>query len=288
MNSTTAWYIRNHKNSEVKGPFPGGQITQELLLGRHHASDEVSHDKEEWFVISDLPDLLPDVLTENHDEPGFEQRLAAARRWADERRGVDPIENQSERRAGESYESEEIKRLHRLATDAKSKTNTSSTLLPLSLIFISIIVVIILAFQYSPEDENVIDCAAPAKQGVDWRDCDLSGAKLFKATLTAANLMNTNLQTANLQSADLSHANLKYSQLHLANLKLVDFTLSDLTGANLLGADLTGAVFKQANLSYANFRDANIMSTDFTGARLDHALWVDGRTCKVNSIGTCN
>ena len=48
MNSTKAWYIRTKSGDETKGPFPGGQISQEILLGRHKLDDEVSHDKEEW------------------------------------------------------------------------------------------------------------------------------------------------------------------------------------------------------------------------------------------------
>ena len=285
---TKAWYIRSQPQGEIKGPFPGGQISQEILLGRHNLDDEVSHDKEEWFAIREVSELLPEIFTENRDDPGFKDRLAAARRWADERRGVADIDESSERRANVSYESEEIKRLHRLATKAKKKTSPFVTFLQLSIVFLIIAIVVVLAFQYSPEDKNVVDCSVPAEQGVNWSGCNLSGAQLLKAELIAANLMNVNLQTANLSSADLSHANLKYAQLHLTNLTYVNFTKANLTGASLMGADLSGASFSQANLSYSNFRDANIGTTDFSNARLDNAIWVDGRTCRVNSIGSCN
>ena len=144
MNGTNAWYIRSQSDGEIKGPFPGGQISQEMLLGRYKLDDEVSHDKEEWVLIRHVAEIVPDIFTENRDDPGFKGRLAAARRWA------------------------------------------------------------------------------------------------------------------------------------------------DLTAANFMGADLSGASFHHANLSYANFRDAIILTTDFSDARLDHAIWVDGRVCKVNSIGTCN
>ena len=288
MNTTNAWYIRSQTDGEVRGPFPGGQISQEMLLGRHKLDDEVSHDKEEWLRIREVPELLPEIFTENRDDPNFKNRLAAARRWADERRGVADIDEQSERRASESYESEEIKRLHRLAMQAKKKSSPMATFVQLSFVFLAIVIVVVLAFQYSPEDKNASDCSAPATQGVNWSGCNLSGAQLLKEKLIAANLMNTNLQTANLYESDLSHANLKFSQLHLSNAKYVNFTKANLTGASFMGADLSGAIFSQADLSYANFRDANITSTDFSQARLDNAIWIDGRICGTNSIGSCN
>jgi len=287
MNATNAWYIRNQSGGAIKGPFPAGQISQEILLGRYQLDDEVSHDKEEWFIISDVAELVPDVFTENRDEPGFDGRLAAARRWADERRGVDDIDEERRAKAS-SYESEEIKRLHRLATKAHKKSNPLVTFVQLTVVFVALIIVIVLAFQYSPKDGGAVDCSAPAKQGIDWHDCNLSGTKLLKENLIAANLMNANLQTANLYSSDLSHANLKYAQMHLTNLQYVNFTKANLTGANLMGADLSGAIFNQANLSYVNFRDAIIDATDFSDARLDNAIWIDGRTCRANSIGSCN
>jgi len=288
MNTTKAWYIRRQSEEAIKGPFPNGQISQEMLLGRYKLNDEVSHDKEEWLSIRDVPELVPEIFLENRNDPGFKDRLAAARRWADERRGVEEIGEDDDRRAKESYESAEIKRLHRLATQAKNKSNPKETFIQLSLVFLVIALVVALAFQYSPEIKKTVNCASPAKQAVNWSGCNLSGSNLVKENLVAANLMNANLQTANLQSANLSHANLKYAQLHLSNLKNTNFTKADLTGASFIGADLSEANFNQANLSYANFRDAIILTADFSQARLGYAIWIDGRTFRVNSIGSCN
>lgn len=288
MNTTKAWYIRSQSKDGIKGPFPSGQISQEMLLGRYNLDDEVSHDKEEWVAIRTIPEIVPEIFTDDRDDPGFKDRLAAARRWADERRGVDDIDIKGERRTKESYETEEIKRLHRLANKAKKKANPVATFVQLSIVLVVVVVVVMLAFQYSPKDETLVDCTLPASLGVNWSGCNLSGAQLFKANLVSSNLMNANLQTANLQSADLSLANLKYTQLHLANLKYANFTKANLVGANFISADLSGAIFEQANLSYANFRDAKISTANFSNARLDHAIWVDGRKCRVNSIGSCN
>ena len=288
MNSTKAWYIRSQTGGETKGPFPAGQISQEVLLGRYKLDDLVSHDKEEWLAIRKVPELLPEIYFEDRNDPGFKERLDAARRWADERRGISDIDKENERRENVSYEGEEIKRLHRLATEAKKKANPLATFAQVSFVLLAIITVIVLAFQYSPEEENIVDCSLPAQQGVNWSGCKFIGVQLEQQKLVAANLMNANLQTANLQFSDLSLANLKYAQLHLANLVGVNFSKANLTGADLMGANLTGAVFKQANLSYANFRDAIIEDIDLTDARLDHAIWIDGRTCQVNSLGSCN
>ena len=289
MNTTKAWYIRSQSNKAITGPFPGGQISREILLGRHKMDDEVSHDKEEWLILRDVPELVPEVFTENKNDPRFNDRLAAARRWADERRGIADIDTPSERRANSSYENDEIKRLHRLANEAKSKTNPLATVAQVAIAFVIIIIVISLAFQYSPDDKkSTTDCTSPAQQGVDWNGCDLSGTQLVKVNLIAANLMSTNLQTSNLYGADLSHANLQYAQLHLSNLKYVNFTKANLKGTSLVGADLSNAILSQSNLSYANLRDAIINAADFSNARLDHAIWVDGRTCRINSIGSCN
>lgn len=288
MNTSKAWYIRRQSIGEIKGPFPGGQISQEMLLGRYKLDDEVSHEKEEWFAIRNVPELVPDIFLEDRNDPEFKTRLEAARRWADERRGMAKIDQKDERRASESYENAEIKRLHRLASEVKTKTNTKDTFLQFGLLFLVFAAIVVLAFQYSPQDESVVNCSVPAQQGVNWSGCDLSGAKLEKANLVGANLMNANLQTASLQSTDLSHANLKYVQLHLTNLKYTNFTKADLTGANFIGADLSHANFTQANLSYANFRDAIVTTANFSSARLDNAIWIDGRTCRVNSMGSCN
>ena len=284
---TKAWYIRSKAKSEVKGPFPGGQISQELLLGRHRLDDEVSHDKEEWIPLREVKELLPEIFFEDRSDPAFKDRLAAARRWADERRGISDMDKANERRSAVSYESEELKRLHRLATEAKKPTNPVMTAIQLSVALVAVLAIIALAFQYSPKDESVVDCALPAQQGVNWNGCKRVGAQLAEVNLIAANLMNANLQTANLQYAKLTLANLKYTQLHLSKLMMADFNKANMTGADMMGANLTGATFQQANLSYANFRDAIIDNADFSNARLDNAIWIDGRTCASNSIGIC-
>ena len=80
------WYLR--KNGEVKGPYPAGLISRYILLGRINDGDEVSGDGEEWLVIRDIPELIPDVMKGDASDPLVQERLQAARRWADERGAV--------------------------------------------------------------------------------------------------------------------------------------------------------------------------------------------------------
>jgi len=288
MNTSKAWYIRSSADGAIKGPFPAGQISQEVLLGRYKIDDEVSHDKEDWVKVRSVRELLPEIFLQDRKDPAFNDRLAAARRWADERRGIANIDSSEDRRENESYDSEELKRLHRLSNKTKEQTKPLTTFLQLAFVFVIILALIILAFQYSPKQSDTADCSAEAGQEVNWSNCNLTGAKLAEAQLIAANLMGTNLQTANLYNANLSHANLQYSQLHLSNLKYTNLAKANLKGASLMGADLSNASFIQADLSYVNFRDAIISNTDFSQARLDNAIWIDGRTCSTNSIGSCN
>lgn len=60
-------------------------------------------------------------------------------------------------------------------------------------------------------------------------------------------------------------------------LKKVDLSGSDLRGSNLTNAQLQGA----------NLFKADLFGTILLGANLSYAHWVDGSTCKDNSIGYC-
>jgi len=279
MSTSKAWYIRHLADMEVKGPFPAGQISQEILLGRHKAEDEVSHDKEQWYKIRELPELLPNVLSSDAEQPEFEDRLAAARRWADERRDI----------AGRGTKnSNEIKRLHGLVNNAKKKNNFVSSCIQMGAVLGIVFALVVLAFQYSPEIKVEVDCSAAAKPGVDWRECVLVSMQLAETELKAANLMNTNLEYANMVGANLSQSNLKYSKLNSANLQGANLTKANLKGASLIGTDLSDATLQQADLSYATLRGAIIDDADFSAAILDGAIWVDGRSCAKDSIGQCN
>jgi uncharacterized protein YjbI with pentapeptide repeats len=92
--------------------------------------------------------------------------------------------------------------------------------------------------------------------------CDLSGAKLN----------NLELEYADVSSANLSGADLSNSMLSNANL----------SKANLSGANLSGT-----NLSFANLSGADVSKANLTNVFLDQALWINGKMCKIGSIGKC-
>ena len=263
MSTTKAWYIRCLPENEVKGPFPAGQISQEILLGRYKPTDEVSHNKEIWLKIENVAELLPDIFTKDRENPDFEDRLAAARRWADERKRSGTVNRNNK------------------------KNSLLTTIMQVGAVLTVVFFVIVLAFKYSPKSKITADCSAPAQKEVNWNECNFIAAQLMRVNLDKANLMNTNLQQANLLGANLSFANLKYAKLNSANLQSVNFTKATLKGANLVAADLTDAIFSETDLSYANFQGALIHNTHFDGALLSNAIWVDGRTCAKGSIGQC-
>lgn len=280
-----AWYIRCQQN-EIKGPFPKGQIAQEILLGRYKLDCEVSHDKEEWLPLRRVPELIPDVLKGDRSDPQFNEKVAAARRWADERRGAQPVARQ-ERRHGESVE---MQTLHRMREELQQGQGNSPVKLGIQLIVIVLVVfaLIQMAFKYAPATRQAkADCSAAAAPGVNWANCDLSGVQLLRAKLTKARLNSAKLQGANLFAADLTAANLSYAELQLANLSFADFSGANLKGAILTNADLSQAKLVNADLSYVNLKQAKIDGAMFNNTQLDNAIWIDGRTCAAGSLGEC-
>ena len=92
---------------------------------------------------------------------------------------------------------------------------------------------------------------------------------------------------------DVSYSSFKVALLVDAHFKFAvcrntNFTNADLAGASFEGANLEGAVFKNTDLQKANLEGATVDAlTDFGGANLSGATWIDGRICKEGSIGTC-
>lgn len=282
-----AWYIRL-PGDVIKGPFPAGQISQEILLGRYTLKHEVSHDKEEWLPIRQVPGLIPDVFKGDQSDPDFRNKVAAARRWADERRGIDALDGDERRQSESSYETKEMKRLHQMAAAQNKPTNPLVMLIQFIVVVSLIAGLIWLAFEYSPKATNEeASCGAPAYPGVNWSHCSMVGKNLSGAQLSSANMNSVQLNNANLANADLSKANLIYANLQLAVLKNANLATANLKGANLQSADLSYARLSGADLSYANLSGANLTATDFSGVKLGHTIWNDGRQCREDSVGVC-
>ena len=118
-------------------------------------------------------------------------------------------------------------------------------------------------------------------KGRNFREAQLRGAALCKATLLDANLTDANLNnailiSANLTSATLIHANLTEADLEKAILISANLRDADLIEAYLEKADLSGADLRQADLSRADLDEADLdkadlRQADLSGADLDEA-----------------
>ena len=285
------WYLR--KNGKVSGPFPVGQISQLLIVGRLSLDDEVSHDKDEWFTIQSVPALIPDVLNEA-DTGKQSERLAAARRWADERREErreDNVKTPSRRTDGRRHHEpkQEVEyRQHRESIYKKFRERPKMAIAKL-LLFTGIVLAILWgSFNYSPL--NIVDepdCSAQPAKGVNWRNCNKLGLVAIRADISESNLHSVILRDSNLFASNFTKTRMDYSDLSSSNLSFTIFKQANLKGASFKKSDLRRADFSSANLSYADFRGASIVDTIFNQADLSHAIWVDGRQCKADSISQC-
>lgn len=288
------WYVR--REHVTRGPFPEGQVSRDILLGRIRPTDELSHDRETWHPLTELPHLVPEVMRNVRTDEDRE-RLRLARLHEDERqrerRGTGPVEpliaeqRHGDRRRPEPEEMVKHRHLReQLLAGAESKY---ATRIPLG-----IAVAIILLFggvfvwrQFSAPGVPPRNCAAAPLPGVNWTNCALEGALLTGARLDGAVLHSTRLTRANLERAILVGADLRYADLRRADLRQADARQAAVTGVMLEGALLDGANFSSADLRYANFRSARIRDTNFSGANLSRATWTDGRICGDGSIGEC-
>ena len=285
------WYIR--KKDKITGPFPAGQISQLLIVGRLSIEDEISHDKDEWLFISDVPSLIPDILSET-DDPIQSERLAAARRWADERReerrddnDKTPSRRSPGRRNNEVLDEVEYRsRRESIYKSFRERPKRAFTLLIVFILFCSSI--IWGTFKYSPliliDEPN---CEDLPRKGVNWRNCNKSQLVAIRADLSESNLHSAVIRDANLFSSDFRNSRMDYSNLSGGNLSYASFDGANLKGANLKNTDLRNARFTSANLSYVDFTNAVIVGTDFSHSDLSHAIWVNGKTCRQGSIGHC-
>lgn len=97
------------------------------------------------------------------------------------------------------------------------------------------------------------------------------------------NLKGVHFWNINLQSARLPETNLEDS-----NLTRTDFSRAYLKGTNFKNAILHRTNFQDADLQESNLRNARIdPDTNFEGANLENAIWLNGLPCKPGSIGKC-
>lgn len=316
MQNQLLWYIRrvstdggdirgvspHLKSAEVKGPFPDGLVSRYILLGRVRLTDEVSVDREIWRPVKEVAELIPEIMVGDASDPVAQERLNAAKRWADERLARDRRADQPDnpefqsRRAGERRQAEPAVIVqHRAAKTKRSTEEKDLKASPRSRgygMFMAVggISLLVLALIYMPRDEtkNILrDCLAAAHPKVDWSGCKMEGAQLEGANLQEAQLREIILNGASLQQANITGADLSYAVLNFSNLRLADARGALLQGASLRGANLANANLRGANLSYADFSGADLSGVDLEGAILDNAIWIDESRCAPQSLGRC-
>lgn len=285
------WYVRHAGG--ITGPFPSGHIQRQVLLGRFRPDDEISHDRRNWVPLSSHPELVPEILKADPSDPLVRDRLAAARRWADDG-GV----NTSLLSAQTSYDADHPAGLSEdgsaVAHQALEKKlvqtrhdrwrNNIISLLLLSAIGMA---VYFYFARTEPVSEAPVDCTLTPGPGVNLSNCFLQGVSYAGKDISGARLINANLTGADLRGTRLNDSDLSYSIVSLATAQGASLQGARLVGADFNAADLRNADLSDADLSYANLYGANIDGTVMVGTRLDQTRWVDGRICHKGSVGEC-
>ena len=287
MTSTESkvWYIR--KQGRVRGPYPGGLVRRYILLGRINRRDELSPDGMNWGPVSSYPELIPDAMKLDPDDEFAQQRLDAARRWADER---ETLHEHPDIDSGVATELPADRKRKRF--DQAVKKSRYHRLLN---IFLSLVILVGLSAgsyyvltRLTPAERVVKnDCQAEPHPEINWENCQLSGLVSPAAKLKSAQMKNINLTGADLNHSELQHADLSYAIMPLIDLHGSDASRAILVGATLRGANLGDVNFSNSDLSYADLVGADISNVNFTGAVLGRAVWTDGTICQPESVGAC-
>lgn len=298
MAKSQLWYTR--RGEEIRGPFNVGLIQRYVLLGRLRGTDEVSIDKVDWTPLADVPELIPQVMQADLDDPLARERLLAAKRWADERLGCDrrmlcrpdagggvTERRKSNERRGPEPEEEVRYRVSRAQSQTPPRRSQLRFFGSLLAVAIAAVFIILTFTLPPPPDERAVNCGAPPRPGVNWSNCRLEGMQLAGADLRRANLTSADLSGANLQGSNLEGADLSFAKLSIADLRNANLDGARLKGANLTSARLSGADLRRADLSYASLRAADLTKVRLEGAVLDNAFWLNNAVCAPGSIGKC-
>lgn len=308
MTAKNAWYIKSR--NKISGPYTTMLVSRRILLGRFGLHDEASIDNISWKPIRDIPELVPELLKKDQADPYVKERLAAARRWADERLGRDRRDVQdarladqyAEQRAGrDRRQREDVEEIdHRLqrqqrVDDEDVEYHTSLRYEKKSYAVHSVILVLLVlggayaAYLFLPrfEETPVASCNSAPAPKVDWSNCTKPGFAADGVDLQEAVIKNANLTGSRLRNSVLVKADMSYAILSVSDLQGADLTMSILLGANLQNTNLANANFTGSNLSYANLSGANLAGVNLQNAILDKAIWIDGRECLAGSLGEC-
>ncbi len=273
-------------------------VSRYILLGRLQMADEVSDNGQDWLIVKDAPELIPKVMQEDIGDPLTQERLQAARRWADERdrkrRGEvgDSEQRQEYRRSGDRREAEEPETVeHRLSRLGREKEIFAESRNRWTMMAIAGAVAvaagIFILFYTPPPLSLATDCQSSAAPRVNWNNCVMDGVRLDESDLSGASLYSVSLTGASLRHSTLKGSNLSYAGLSISNLEGADLRQATLIGANLRRAKLAHALLDDANLSYADLTGADLTGASLHNAKLGNVIWTDGRRCLPQSVGSC-
>ncbi|PCH65114.1 MAG: hypothetical protein COC04_02795 [Gammaproteobacteria bacterium] len=282
------WYTR--RNGTVTGPFSNAVVSNNLLVGRLSLHDEVSADQQTWQLLLNIPELSNIVNAEEVDRT---QRNLDERDGFDRRKLQEPPpeeilqKRKQERRTSETDRDIEYRQLRTLLLK-RYRQHKERLYWPLVALFFVMLLSLMLAVVFPTKLPIPLpNCMTPVGPDINWNNCsklkldlhnqDFTGAQLRNSKFIGSNLWNTSFIDADLAYADLRFTNMSYSQLQ--NSKLI--------GANLQKADLSYADLTNADLSFADLTAANLGGSKLDNAIFDYAIWPDGETCALGSIGRC-
>ncbi len=267
------WYIR--RKGKIKGPFPTGLISKQILLGRVHPSDMLSQDKQSWRKASSIPEVMPEVM-KYRNEDNYKERLMAARRWADERGEVRELDKNG---------NEQVYQPRKKITHLRIKT---ASILGVLSVFGIVAALIYIMFVFTPDKPlDFIDCNATGQDGSIFDGCHLQRRDFSKLSLKKSSFKNALLQSSRFSGANVQESTFDYANLSLSDLSYANFSRASLKAVNLSGANLTGSDFTRADLSYADLSHARGRGIKLIGAKLSNTIWFDGKVCAKQSVGRC-
>ncbi len=288
------WYIR--RSEAVQGPFPSGTLRRFVLLGRVRLSDQVSLDKQQWEIVSRVPEVVPPEVrkaaAEGHLEDVLPIHLREDERAGLERRSKGQDKQFKDQRKGQRRQDEpELMQRHRQAKAELLQLEKTGRRTPFVAMAVSTLLVLVAVgvglYIGMPASIQDPDCNAKAGPGVNWRNCRLDAVSFESANLQGAILNSSILRMAKLPGAIFTLADLQYADLSGSDLSYAEFANAKMKGINLQSADLSYADLSNSDLSFANLRGSNMGGAKIGGARLDRAIWIDGTVCQPGSLGRC-
>lgn len=152
-------------------------------------------------------------------------------------------------------------------------------------VFAFLLLMIVIMRPSIPEDS--VDCASPPQPGMNWSHCNKQGENLSGLDLMDSRFENTRLNQADFSRSRLDNSHFSYADLSGSLLQQTSLVNAGMKGVVLRQANLQGANLTRADLSYAELEGANLEDAVISETRFDHAIWLNGETCLVGSVGSC-